>query len=109
LSTERLARRACGCSCRALASLAVFEALQPAAHVTGVHSRRVHYLFRDPATAPQEVRAPLRLARARVRARALTRPVAAAGGSARRGRARCATTGAARRVGRVWDVSAAAH
>jgi hypothetical protein len=36
----------------------VFEALQPAARVTGVHSRRVHYLFRDPAAAAQEVRRP---------------------------------------------------
>ncbi len=42
---------------RALASLAVFEALQPAgAGTTGVHMRRVHYLYRDPAKAPCKVR-----------------------------------------------------
>ena len=41
---------------RALASLTVFEALQPAAASTGVHARRVHYLYRDTAAAPCEVR-----------------------------------------------------
>lgn len=42
---------------RALASLAVFDALHEAVETTGVHVRRVHYLYRDAAAAPAEVRA----------------------------------------------------
>ena len=44
---------------RALASLAVFDALHAAAETTGVHVRRVHYLYRDAASAPAEARARL--------------------------------------------------
>ena len=43
------------CARRALASLSVFEALHAAVATTGVHVRRVHYLYRDATTAPTEV------------------------------------------------------
>lgn len=42
---------------RALASLAVFDALHEAVETTGVHVRRVHYLYREAAAAPTQVRA----------------------------------------------------